>query len=47
MSLGQLLLTGVPGTALDPETAASFRRMQPGGFILLGAISKAPLSCGG
>src|SRR6202049_451026 len=35
-SLGQLILTGVPGTALDSETAALFRRMQPGGFILFG-----------
>ena len=34
--LGQLLLTGVPGTELDPETAALFRRVQPGGFILFG-----------
>src|SRR6187455_2180414 len=33
---GQLLLTGVPGTELDPETAALFRRVQPGGFILFG-----------
>jgi beta-N-acetylhexosaminidase len=35
-SLGQLLLTGVPGPVLDPETAATFRRIQPGGFILFG-----------
>src|SRR6187399_746262 len=34
--LGQLLLTGVPGTELDSETAALFRRIQPGGFILFG-----------
>ncbi|MFL6541381.1 MAG: glycoside hydrolase family 3 N-terminal domain-containing protein [Chthoniobacterales bacterium] len=34
--LGQLLLTGVPGTELDSETAALFRRVQPGGFILFG-----------
>src|SRR4051812_42140882 len=34
--LGQLLLTGVPGTELDAETAALFRRVQPGGFILFG-----------
>src|SRR3954454_11993053 len=34
--LGQLLLTGVPGTELDPATAALFRRVQPGGFILFG-----------
>ena len=35
-SLGQLILTGVPGIELDPETAALFRRIQPGGFILFG-----------
>src|SRR6476659_7285807 len=34
--LGQLLLAGVPGTKLDSETAALFRRIQPGGFILFG-----------
>ncbi len=34
--LGQLLLTGVPGTELDPETAALFRKVQPGGYILFG-----------
>src|SRR6187399_1166528 len=34
--LGQLLLTGVPGTELDSETAALFRRIQPGGFIIFG-----------
>ena len=35
-SLGQLILTGLPGKELDPETAALFRRVQPGGFILFG-----------
>ncbi|MEY2490161.1 MAG: beta-N-acetylhexosaminidase [Verrucomicrobiota bacterium] len=35
-SLGQLILTGVPGLELDSETAALFRRVQPGGFILFG-----------
>ncbi len=35
-SLGQLILTGVPGKELDAETAALFRRVQPGGFILFG-----------
>jgi beta-N-acetylhexosaminidase len=35
-SLGQLILTGVPGFVLDPESAALFRRIQPGGFILFG-----------
>src|SRR5467141_1267868 len=35
-SVGQLILTGVPGYELDSETAALFRRVQPGGFILFG-----------
>jgi beta-N-acetylhexosaminidase len=35
-TLGQLILTGVPGLELDSETAALFRRVQPGGFILFG-----------
>ena len=34
--LGQLLLVGVPGTELDPETAGILRDVQPGGFILFG-----------
>lgn len=41
--LGQLLLTGVPGTELDPDTAARFKALQPGGFILFGRnIESAP-----
>jgi len=35
-SSGQLILTGVPGKQLDSATAALFRRVQPGGFILFG-----------
>lgn len=35
-SLGQLILTGVPGTELDPESAALFRRVQPAGYIIFG-----------
>src|SRR6202011_1713410 len=35
-SPGQLILTGVPGKELDPETAQLFRRVQPGAFILFG-----------
>src|SRR5580765_7771705 len=35
-SPGQLILTGVPDKQLDPETAALFRRVQPGAFILFG-----------
>ncbi len=41
-SLGQLLLTGVPGPELDPATAATFRRLQPGGFILFGRNIQSP-----
>src|SRR3954464_1718856 len=42
-SLGQLILTGVPGKELDPETATLFRKVQPGGFILFGRnIESAP-----
>jgi beta-N-acetylhexosaminidase len=41
-SLGQLLLTGVPGARLDSETAATFRRIQPGGFILFGRNIESP-----
>ncbi len=33
---GQLLLVGVPGATLDAATAAEFRRIQPGGYILFG-----------
>ncbi len=35
-SLGQLILTGVPGKELDAKTAKLFERVQPGGFILFG-----------
>ena len=35
-SLGQLILTGVPGKVLDAQSAELFRRVQPGGFILFG-----------
>ncbi len=41
-SLGQLLLTGVPGPEMDRETAAVFRRIQPGGFILFGRNIQTP-----
>ncbi len=40
--LGQLLLTGVPGPHLDPETAARFKKLQPGGFILFGRNIVSP-----
>jgi beta-N-acetylhexosaminidase len=35
-SVGQLILTGVPGKVLDAKTAKLFERVQPGGFILFG-----------
>ncbi|QYY34831.1 glycoside hydrolase family 3 N-terminal domain-containing protein [Ruficoccus sp. ZRK36] len=34
MSTGQLLLVGIPGPELDAETAALYRKIQPGGFVL-------------
>jgi len=40
-SLGQLILTGVPGQEIDPATAALFRKVQPGGFILFGRNIKS------
>ena len=41
-SIGQLIMTGVPGKVLDPETAALFRRIQPGAFILFGRNIESP-----
>src|SRR6476619_1394289 len=35
-SVGQLIMTGVPGKELDPKTASLFRRVQPGAYILFG-----------
>src|SRR5437868_5393357 len=35
-SLGQLIMTGVPGKKLDSATAKLFREVQPGAFILFG-----------
>src|SRR5215510_645315 len=41
--LGQLILTGVPGKEIDPATAALFRKVKPGAFILFGRnIESAP-----
>jgi len=40
--IGQLLLVGVPGTELDPDTAALYRRVQPGGYILFGRNIATP-----
>jgi beta-N-acetylhexosaminidase len=39
---GQLLLTGVPGPELDAHSAALYREIQPGGFILFGRNIKTP-----
>ena len=39
---GQLLLTGVPGPELDARSAALYREVQPGGFILFGRNIKSP-----
>src|SRR6266699_529802 len=41
-SLGQLILTGVPGKELDTETEKLFRRVEPGGFILFGRNIESP-----
>src|SRR5450432_4230175 len=41
-SIGQLLLTGVPGPELDSESAKIFREIQPGGFILFGRNIQSP-----
>jgi beta-N-acetylhexosaminidase len=35
-SIGQLIMTGVPGKELHAETAHLFRRVQPGAYILFG-----------
>src|SRR5881398_428081 len=35
-SLGQLIMTGVPGKELDGKTATLFRKVKPGAFILFG-----------
>jgi beta-N-acetylhexosaminidase len=40
---GQLLLVGVPGPILDATTAAVFREVQPGGFILFSRNIKSPV----
>src|SRR5437879_12442225 len=42
-SLGQLIMTGVPGKELDGKTAKLFREVKPGAFILFGRnIESAP-----
>jgi beta-N-acetylhexosaminidase len=39
---GQLLLVGVTGAELDAATAAKFRAIQPGGYILFGRNIQTP-----
>ena len=39
---GQLLLIGVPGPSLDSATAAVFRKIQPGGYILFSRNIRNP-----
>jgi beta-N-acetylhexosaminidase len=41
-SLGQLILTGVPGKELDSETEKLFQRVQPSGFILFARNIESP-----
>ena len=42
-SVGQLIMTGVPGKELDEKTARLFRKVKPGAFILFGRnIESAP-----
>ena len=41
-SVGQLILTGVPGPRLDAKAEKLFRRIQPGGFILFGRNIESP-----
>ena len=42
-SLGQLIMTGVPGKELESATAGLFRKVQPAGFILFGRnVESAP-----
>ena len=33
--VGQLILMGIPGTELEPDTASLIKSIQPGGFIIL------------
>jgi beta-N-acetylhexosaminidase len=41
-SLGQLILTGVPGKELDSQAERLFQRVQPGGFILFARNIESP-----
>jgi beta-N-acetylhexosaminidase len=42
VSLGQLIMTGVPGKELELATAKLFRKVQPGAFILFGRNIESP-----
>src|SRR6201984_3823486 len=42
-SLGQLIMTGVRGKELEPETVSLFERIQPGAFILFARNIESPL----
>jgi beta-N-acetylhexosaminidase len=41
-SLGQLIMTGVPGKEVDRRTAKLFREVKPGAFILFGRNIESP-----
>ncbi len=43
MHFGQLLLIGVPGPELDPQTASFFREVQAGGYIIFSRNIQSPL----
>lgn len=40
--IGQLLLTGIPSTQLDSQTAERLKKLQPGGFILFSRNLESP-----
>src|SRR6058998_3069755 len=41
-SVGQLILTGIPGKELNSRAERLFRRVQPGGYILFGRNIESP-----
>ena len=40
--VGQLILMGIPGTELNPETESLIKSIQPGGFIIFGRNIESP-----
>ena len=40
--VGQLILMGIPGTELNPDTASLIKSIQPGGFIIFGRNIQSP-----